>query len=48
VVELQEGYTIQKSGQVPARIVGKRAIKANLGEYRGVPWHSRCRLLLGL
>jgi len=39
VAEQSGGYEIPKFGQVPARVVGKRTIKAYLGGYRGLPWH---------
>jgi hypothetical protein len=39
VAEQSGGYEIPKFGQTPARVVGRRTIKAYLGGYRGLPWH---------
>jgi hypothetical protein len=39
MAEQPGGYEIPKFGTTPARVVGKRTIKAYLGGYRGLPWH---------
>jgi len=39
VVEQSAGYEIQEFGKAQGRIVGKHAVKAYLGGYRGLPWH---------
>lgn len=36
--EQSTGLETKNIGQFPARVVGKRAIKAYLGHYRGLPW----------
>ncbi len=40
VGEQSGGYEIPKFGQTPARVVGKRTIKAYLGGYQGLLWHK--------
>jgi hypothetical protein len=38
VTEEPRGYEVKRLGSTPAKIVGKRTIKAYLGGYQGMPW----------
>jgi len=38
VTEQSSGVETKNLGQFPAQVVGRRAIKAHLGGYQGLPW----------
>ena len=40
VTEEPGGFETKRIAQFPARVVGKRVIKAYLGGYQGVPWRK--------
>jgi hypothetical protein len=40
VTEESGGFETKRIAQFPARVVGKRVIKAYLGGYQGVPWRK--------